>query len=33
MTNILNGKKISIPFNSNEPLVLTLPANLGVVLV
>ncbi len=33
MTNILNGKKISIPFNSNESLVLTLPANLGVVLV
>ncbi len=33
LTNILNGKKISIPFNSNEPLVLTLPANLGVVLV
>ena len=32
MTNILSGKKLSTPFNSSEPLVLTLPANLGIVL-
>ena len=32
MTNTLSGKKLSTPFNSSEPLVLTLPANLGIVL-
>ena len=32
MTNTLNGKKLSIPFNSSEPIVITLPANLGVML-
>ena len=31
-TNALDGKKITIPFNSKEPLVVTLPAHLGVVL-
>lgn len=32
MTNVLNGKKLTVPFNASEPLVLTLPANFGLVL-
>ncbi len=32
LTDALNGKKVTIPFNSSEPLVVTLPANLGIVL-
>ena len=32
MTNTLSGKKLTTPFNSSEPLVLTLLANLGIVL-
>ena len=30
--NILTGKKIRTPFNSNEPLAINLPANYGIVL-
>ncbi len=32
MTNTLSGKKLTTSFNPSEPLVLTLPANLGIVL-
>ena len=32
LTNILDNKKISVPFNFSEPLTITLPANYGVVL-
>ena len=32
LTNILESKKISVPFNFSEPLTITLPANYGVVL-
>ena len=32
MTNALNGNKVRITFNSNEPTVLTLPANFGIIL-
>jgi glycosidase len=31
-SNVLNGKKIKSSFSSTEPLVLTLPANFGVIL-
>ena len=31
IANALNGNRINTPFNSNEPLELTLPANLGVL--
>ncbi len=32
MTNYLDGSKVSLPFNSSEPLRLTLPANFGIIL-
>jgi len=32
VTNVLNGQKTSITFRSSEPLILTLPANFGIVL-
>ena len=32
MTNALNGNELKMPFNSSQPLNVTLPANLGVVL-
>ena len=31
ITNALNGNRINTPFNSNEPLELTLPANMGIL--
>ena len=31
-TNVLNGNKLTIPFNSHVPLEVTLPANFGLVL-
>ena len=32
MCNQLSDSKVNIPFNSSEPLVVTLPANLGIIL-
>ena len=32
MTNLLNSKRLTMPFYSSEPLRLTLPANFGIVL-
>lgn len=32
LTDALSAGKVTTPFNSSEPLVVTLPANLGVVL-
>jgi len=32
LTDALSGKKITIPFNSKEPLVVTLPARFGIIL-
>ena len=31
IANALNGNRMNTPFNSNEPLELTLPANLGIL--
>ena len=32
MINVLSDNKLSLPFNSSEPLVVTLPANFGIIL-
>ena len=32
LTDALSGRKVEVPFNSSEPLVVTLPANFGVIL-
>ena len=32
MTNVLSGSKVSISFNADESLILTLPANFGIIL-
>ena len=32
MTNVLSGSKVSMSFNADESLILTLPANFGIIL-